>query len=149
MASLAARAALPALLCCCSAAHAQRLVVVTNTLSATREAARVYVHSIDFDWGGPLPGTRPLPGAMPLGPLLVSNDGPALLTTGPSRDAGAGGSPHDRSWHSAFQVAPFTELPELRRTPESGWREWIACAHQTTDTGDTIAVVLGAPISAE
>lgn len=125
------------------AAHAQRLLVVTNTLSATREASRVYVHSIDFDTGGVLPGALPLPGATPLGPLLTPAQGPALLSTGPVMKGSVSDSRHARTWHTVFQVAPFTELPRQRRVSETQWREWISCALEDPRSGDTIAVAPG------
>lgn len=131
------------LMSCCGAAQAQRLLVVTNALSATREAARVYVHSVDFETCAVLPGTWALPGAAPLAPLLATAQGPALLSTGPALKAGASDMRHVRTWHSAFRMAPLAELTSMRRVSEPEWREWIPCALEDPRNGDTVALVLG------
>ena len=124
------------------AAHAQRLLATTTTLSLTREAVRVYVQSVDMDTGAPLPGPAVLPGASPLGPLLAVPGAPiAAQCSGPprrERDPDA-----RRGWTglSTLRTVPF--MKEGRVPAAQGWRQFGACATQAPMSTELIFVALG------
>lgn len=91
------------------AAHAQRVIAVGTAFSATHEAARIYLHSADMQWGTPLPGLQSLRGVK-AGPLLLSPNGKrVLISSGESFAEGEGDSP---TWLAGFQCAPFAMKTE-------------------------------------
>ncbi|NUM53702.1 MAG: hypothetical protein HUU46_08670 [Candidatus Hydrogenedentes bacterium] len=90
-------------------AFAQTLVVETATMTAAREAVRVYVQEISLDTGAPTPLATQLPGASPASPLFVTGEGIVVAATSQSNrrgaDAIAGWSPlhvalGDDSWRA-------------------------------------------------
>lgn len=112
---------------CAEGAQAQRLLVTTQTLSVLREAAAVYVHSIDAGWGAPLPGAWPLPEVSPSARMALSPDGTrAALTTGPPPGHARGVNPADMRWHSVWDTAPFAIYPNLTLPPSRDWEEHFA-----------------------
>ena len=132
-----------------SGAHAQRLLVVTSSMSATREAARLYMHSADMGLGAVLPGVRPLPGLEPLGRLMVAPDGKTAVvgTQEGGRRGALGQGPAQESWPQrshicAFRTAPFAPtLGEAYASPP-GHRQWVA-AFVPLAEGAYRALVLG------
>lgn len=133
-----------ALLVWSGAARAQRLVVLTQSLTATREAARVYAHSVDFGGAGLLPGAFPLPGRTAAGPLLLSPTGEAAAaSTGPAWRGGIFEPKHTYTMLSGIKTAPFNVPGELRRDSDAGWREWAAALLPAGPDAPARAVVLG------
>ena len=110
----------------CANVAGPRLIVATTPLSATREAARVYLHSVDMGIGGPLPGPEALPGKSVVGPLLLTGDGhDALLSTGPAHRSGDPESYYAECALSVYRVAPFQE--EATIAFAAGWSQFAAC----------------------
>lgn len=93
-------------------AHAQRLIAVTQALTATREAAALYTHSLDFSGGGVLPGASRLMGGQ-LDTLLLWPGGAAgVVITSDLANA------DDRlTWWRTLRTAPFA--PDLSAMPET------------------------------
>jgi hypothetical protein len=82
-----------AMVALCSATQAQRLIVVTNTLSAMQETAGIYVQSLDMDWKRPFPGALAFPGEEICGQMLPTRlgAGTVLSTMTTAQDSGRGG----------------------------------------------------------
>ncbi len=136
--------ALLAALLICGAAHAQRLAVLTQSLTATRESARVYLHSVDFDGGGILPGVFAVPGRSAIGPLLRSESGRlAAVSTGPAWRGGMFESRHTYTALSGIETVPFQVNSRLQRGSEAGWREWVAALLPERGNAPAAAVMLG------
>lgn len=137
------------LLICCLPAAAQRLVVVTQALDATRTAARVYAHSADFA-SGVLPGADPLPGVSSAAPILLGPDARrALVGTVGWWPPGVPRALPDPGWQTFLDAAPF------QRDPARGWMDppgapgraagiprdadgvpWLATVHPDAATDD-------------
>lgn len=113
-------------------AAAQRLVVVSQALSATQEAARLYGHSVDMVQGGLLPGAPAFPGPRPVGALATWDSIPwGLMTT----ETLLGDTT------SAVALAPFQLRSDLRRDAPPGYRERLG---EVFDIGATPhAIFLG------
>ena len=103
-------------------AQAQRVLTVTQSLSAAREAARIYVQSVDLGWGNVLPAPFPLPEPALMGPLLFDPDRlEAVVSSGRPWSGGALDFRLSESTVSHFGAVP----PALwGREYEEGWREW-------------------------
>ena len=110
----------------CGMASAQSLLVETTTLSASREAARVYLQSIDIRAGGGLPEPEILPGLSPTGPLLLSHDGKqAWLSTTSTHRSGNSGSRSAWPYVSVYETSPLRKTGSLEFARE--WRPFAAC----------------------
>ncbi len=94
-------------------AEAQRILAVSTAFSATHEAARIYLHSVDLQWGGPLPGIQSLRGVA-AGPLLLSPNGKSALIS--SDESPLPGSPGNSAtaWLAGVQSTPFALKTETR-----------------------------------
>ncbi|MBI3119228.1 MAG: hypothetical protein HYZ00_11105, partial [Candidatus Hydrogenedentes bacterium] len=105
-------------------AAAQRVIVVANTMSATQEAARLYVHSVDFQ-AGVLPGATPLLGTTALGTLTPAPDGRYLLVaSGWPAPVSGPVSPTEPCCVNVICARPFQVVEAARRVAAPGWREW-------------------------
>jgi len=129
----------------CGVATGQRLIVATTTMTAAREAAQVYLQSVDMEVGAPLPGPLALPGATLLGPLFLADYGTppslAVVSTGPSHGPGRGFVPAVAEAHiSGFRTAPFARAGGFV-FPE-GWQGSAAYTEDTED-GRSILVAIG------
>lgn len=120
-------------------AGAQRVLTVTQALSATREAARVYVQSVDLGRGAVLPAPFPLPDPALIGPLLFEPDRlEAVVSSGRPSSGGVLDFRLSESTVSHFGAVP----PVLRgRHYEEGWREWAA-AILPGGSGEALQVLL-------
>jgi len=133
-----------ALLFLTAESRAQRLIAVTSSMSATREAARIYVQSVDLSWGGPLPGAASPPGVTAIGPLLLTPDGKgAVVSSGHAWFGRDFEARHAETTLSAYATAPFQPLPRIHRASESGWREWAECMVSSPIDGSPNVVILG------
>jgi hypothetical protein len=127
----------------CVPAAGQRLLAVTSTMSASREAAGVYLHSVDWGRGEILTGGEHLPGTAALGSLTLSPDARrAWLSTGPP------GSSERRkgvpqSYVSGFHTAPFKPVPRTAPAAEPSVREWVAASFENPLTNELNVVLLG------
>ena len=137
-------------------ARPQRLLVVSQTLNATREASGVYLQSVDIACNGSLPSPVRLPGDHLLGLPILTKTSLSLVLTTASREPNPGSTSRDEmAFVSTFACAPFREspVPEVcdggipaafaSRIPSAqGWRQW-ACAILPDDAGDSVLAVLG------
>ncbi len=104
--SILGRIAAAVLLVASTGAVAQRLVVETTTLSAAREAARIYLQSVEVSLGAPLPGPVPVPGTTPIGPVVCVPETGDLFVA--SAEPGASSGENGRKvWMSRLGAAPF------------------------------------------
>lgn len=123
-----------------SAAHAQRLLIESATLSATREAGQTYVHSAMFPSvpgmaPSSLPGPVLLPGETRLGPLLLSSDQRHAFAATRSRQ------PSNPHFLTAMVSSPFEALPGLDYLVPAGWQV-DATAHLTVaGTGQRFLII--------
>ncbi len=130
---------------CLEHAGAQQLMVVSQGLSAAREAARIYMNSVAMPQGGPLPGVQSLEGVELAAPLLFTPDyrGVVVCTTrtaAPSLPTGQNTS----TTCSAFTVTPFERLLNARLVSEASWREWPAGFLDGREKTESRLVLLGA-----
>ena len=129
----------------CGGAAGQRLIVATTTLSASREAARVYMQSVDMEVGAPLPGPEVLPGLGPVGPLfLATHGGPhslAIVSTGPRWHGGDPAAGREETDVSGFRSAPFARSGGFRFA--KGWRGFAAYMARGATTGEPVLVAVG------
>lgn len=124
-------------------ATAERLLALSTALTTTREAARVYVHSLGLDSCGLLPGAYPLAGIEATGKLDAIASGRAAVLATRGRWPGVEGRalPPQTWWH-VVSTNPFEQRPIHTLPGEPGWREWSG-AQQTLPDGDSLLVVLG------
>jgi hypothetical protein len=135
-------------LVCTAPAMAQRMVAVSTALTATREAARVYVHSIDATSCGLLPGAYPLAGIATTGDPAAIADGRAVVLTTRDRWPGiATGALPTQTWWHVIRTSPFAHRPAVTVPGEPGWREWVAATIAAPGGGDLI-ISLGEHIGA-
>lgn len=135
---------LAASLLACQEACAQRLLVRTTTLSAAREAVRVYLHSVDLGRGESLPLPELLPGPTPLGPILLTSDGSgAVASSGPRWTGGEFHVGDTPTFISVYHTAPFRAVPGQRLLSQEGWRQYAACLAQDPRNETPILVLLG------
>lgn len=109
----------------CLSAPGQRMAVVTEARNALGEAARLTLHSADFEIGGSLPGGHELPGSALIAPLVLDPVHHGLLAS--SGGAWRGGNleaAHVESALGAFHVAPFNAWTGADTATEPGWRDW-------------------------
>ncbi len=125
-------------------AGAQRLIVVSQGLSAAREAAKIYVHSVAMHRPAPLPGVQALEGGELTGPLLLTPDySHAIVGVTASGITGSREDINTRTFISDFSTQPFERLLEVRRRSEIGWKERSAgIFNDPGKTGDSL-VLLG------
>jgi len=117
-------------------AAAQRAVVLTQAVSAVRDAGRLYASSVDFGYGAVLPGPVPLPGNQLTGPLLVRPDGHAV----------AAGSRHGPGTTPGPPAAPGTFLTAIQTNPfQALGSHWLTERNQSLQPGGTMAGVDGKP----
>ncbi len=117
-----------------SAVHAQRAVVITSSLSATRQSARIYAQAVDLEAGETLPGGAPLPGSSLLGTPLTGAfadqdslpDGFVAVATGPSYPPLHPDPGYPETSISLVRSWPFTVTSKRFHESEAGWREWAA-----------------------
>lgn len=123
-----AAAALLALGLAAQTAPAQRVFVVTESMSATGDTTGVHLHSIEFGLPQVLPGPIDLPGTACKGPVLCSDEG--LLAVSSAQVT--------LCWPSPFEAAAA-----ISDTASRDWRLWAACLAADPRTGDTLLVTLG------
>lgn len=123
---------------------AERLLACTTTLSATREAARVYLHSIETEIEeAVLPGEEVLPGVVPLTPILLTPDyrGAVIVSGHPS--GGTAFVADERTCISAYRTSPFSLASWGGRIRSaSGWRQAAACFAAYPSSPEPILVVV-------
>lgn len=120
------------------------MIAVTQAMNAAGEAARLYVHSVDFSAGGPLPGVHVLPGTALTGPLIQDPARAAVLAS--SGRAWRGGyfeARHEESALASFRAAPFDTWPDADNHTTPGWREWAAGVVQDARTLSNLLVTAG------
>ncbi len=103
---------------------AQRVVAVTETLTATREAAGVYVQCLDLSAGAALPGPEHLPGRNFLGPSLLHPDAESfLVATGEPESLADSAGWRPAAHFTTFRASPFERLrPTVAGS--DGWLQW-------------------------
>ena len=114
--------------------QAQRAVVVTSSLSATRQSARIYAQAVDLESGELLPGGAPLPGSNLLGtpvPGVFADeagmpDGYIAVATGPSEPSLHPDPGYPETSISLVRPWPFLASEKRFHEAEAGWREWLA-----------------------
>ncbi|MCC6144988.1 MAG: hypothetical protein IT368_14380, partial [Candidatus Hydrogenedentes bacterium] len=109
-------------------ASAQRLIVITQTWSAVREAAAVYAQSLDLGMPGLLPGPVHLPGRALIGPPAIHPTGKQIYLTTGSGTAMSAATPESETWHSAVAVAPFHLAENAALPAPHGLRTRVALA---------------------
>ena len=126
----------------CPAGAAQRAVVEAATMSAAREAARVYLVAVDFDLEKACSRPFSLPGMRPAGQLQLVEGGQRLLasTLTPDRAFGLPG-PDAQAFLSVFQSFPLRPAPIPPQVLPSGRRQWLACTLERP-MASPLAVVL-------
>ncbi len=113
-------------------AHAQRAAVITASLSATRQSARIYAQAVDLEMGETLPGGGPLPGSSLLGMPLTGvfaeqnrlPDGLVAVTTGPSASPLHPDPGYPETSISLLRSWPLMVPAKRFHESEAGWREW-------------------------
>jgi hypothetical protein len=124
-------------------AAGQRVVVLTQTYSAVREAASVYLQSADFTSGSVLPGPLRLPGHAALGPLLLSSQGQIAHVTSATPPAGRQEPwPAPLSWRSTLATTPFGQGHEYGPS-ESDWKFQNALALSAGENDADAFLLLG------
>lgn len=109
-------------------AQAQKLLAVATAMSATREAARVYIVCLDLDLTSAIQAVYALPGAAPTGPLYLRENGQgAVLTTeAPGKLAGLPES-GVQSYLSELEFQPSAIRLHSSMAAPPGWRGWAGC----------------------
>ena len=110
------------------ASVAQHLLVRTATLSAAREALRVYLQPVHFETNTPLPVPLLLAGRRAEGPFLLSNDGQAAAVRSTMTGGASPGRHAGPSFLTAFGTAPVRPdiggplvTPVGRRFVDAAW----------------------------
>lgn len=140
---------LAAVLAGATTAQAQRMLALGAALTTTREAARVYVQSLDFGPCGLLPGDYPLAGQAPLGKAFPVGEGRQMLvaTQGRWPKSIVQDLPF-QTWWQVLHTAPFDARPATLRPGSPGWREWPA-AQTAQDDGGDVLLILGEDLPAQ
>lgn len=121
-------------------AFAKRLLVETTTMSAMREAAAVYVQTVDLDGRGPEDVVK-LEGLAPIGPLLRSDER-VFISTGPEW--------HGADFDARTMWTQLTSIDARSRVHEGvtrfspGWRTFAGCLLPRGADGQFSVVTLGA-----
>ena len=122
-------------------ANAQRVLAVTNSLSAVGAAASVYVESVDFARGTPLPGAALLPGPAVVGPLVLGQGRSAWITTGPPARVTNVFAQSGRSFLSRIRTEPF-EVDGLAHVPvDPAWRSRLVGSWQSTERAASVLML--------
>ena len=116
------------------AAQAQRAVVITASLSATRQSARIYAQAVDLETGEALAGGGALPGSSlletPISGVFADQDhlpdGFVAVSTGPSDPPLHPDPGYPETSVSLVRPWPFTVTAGRFHDSEAGWREWAA-----------------------
>lgn len=125
-------AAYVCLLLNCGQAGAQRLLVLTRVLTATRESVGVYCHSVDMKRGESLPGPEFLPGVTVLGATVLAPDGRHAWTISGNAPLFGDATPRNAlSFVSVFRTAPFQSLTHARFSMPAGWQAGASVAVET------------------
>ena len=128
-------------------AQAQRLLAFSEILSATREACRVYMHSVDMALGESLPLPVQLPGVSAIGEAVPSRDFALIaITSGEPWRGGPTTAEEALTFTSALQTAPLQLLPPPVVSIQ-GWRQWAGCTVRNGATGEERLVLLGARVT--
>ena len=149
--SLSVRALLLAaafLFAAADAAFSQRILVVTQTLSATGNAAAVYGHSVSFDNRAVLPGANALPGVAVCGPLLTTPSGLSLICTGAEERESAAPLSAFEERVTLFRPSPFEPVVSNSPSLGEGWRGRVACIAEDQRTRDVLAIRLASRTAA-
>ncbi len=112
---------------CLEHAGAQQVMVVSQGLSAAREAAHIYMNSVAMPLGRPLPGVQSLEGVELAAPLLFTPDYRGVLAC--TARTGTPSLPTVKNVSttcSLFAVTPFDRMLNARHVSEALWREWPA-----------------------
>lgn len=125
-------------------AQAQRVLAVTNALSATREAARLYLQGIDFAAGEVLAAAGGIPGRALLGPVLTAQDGTGLaINSGAPWAGGELDAWTESTWLSPYHLAPLETVSGASYCAAPGWREWAACTISGASAQEQWILMLG------
>ena len=119
------------------AGQAQTVLVETTTLTATRQAAGIYLQTVDFGLGGPLGKPVLLPGRLPSGPLLFDPAGLSAVTS--SREPGPGGL----DFISVYPMATLSNSGTARVVAQAGQRLVAGTLAWDTRSNDLLVVGLG------
>ncbi len=119
------------------AGQAQTVLVETTTLTAMRQAARVYLQAVDFGSGGPLGKPVLLPGRLPSGPLLFDPVGISAVTS--SREPGFGGL----DFIVAYPMAALSNSSSARVAAQTGQRLIAGTLARDASSNDLLVVGLG------
>ena len=121
-----------ALVLCCEV-HAQRALVITSSLSATRQSARLYAQTVDLADGTAPDGGTALAGSSLLFPPLTEGEGPlsfpagtAAVSTGPSEPPLHPDQGYPETVVSLVQFRAPDVTAQCLYQSETGWREWAA-----------------------
>ena len=125
-------------------AESQLAIVETETLTATREAVRVYLHSIYLDDALAPPGTVSLPGERIRGSIMLDPQGKAVALGTHAGHAGSGGV--GESFVSVLSVTPTALGAEGWVASEPGW-QFIAGSLLRGRNGGLVAVSAFAALS--
>ena len=137
---IAGAASLLFLLAAMGDAFGQRLLVRTSGLTATLEAARVYLTSVDMALGTALPTGESLPGTSSTAPVVLTPDSSTAVVASTGPFPGGVGVDPTISFLSAYNTSPFVPLPMEHAVSKMGWRQ----------TPGTVAIdpAAGAPVLA-
>lgn len=117
-------------------AHAQRLLVVTQTLTTMGEAARLYVSTLDLETQQTRNDAKPLPGITAIGRLHRSHDGNiATLTSGYPWNGGDFTWRHAETFLTNMSTAPLRFQQRVHPNTFGQARQWVGnIIHSPTDT---------------
>lgn len=135
-------------LLCAEPAAAQRLIVQTQALSAAREAAAVYLQSVDMASGQVLPGPELLPGEAALGPMLAVPGANRTATgvicsSGAPWSGGEFGPAEAITFTSGFSTIPFYRGAGGSLVSALGWRQQAQAVFPGHDEGTVLLALLG------
>ncbi|MCP4643553.1 MAG: hypothetical protein GY851_24105 [bacterium] len=122
-------------------ANAQGVLVETTTLTAARQAAGVYLHTLDLESTEPLPPPQRVPGVATRGPLLVTRHGRGTVVT--SQAAARGDTPLGRlSIVSAYSTVPLHAVPQGRLVRDDPFDQVAGAIAYDPATGAPLVALL-------